>query len=127
MTYQELDEASDRFAAALTGLGIGRGDRVAYFMQNCPALVVGFYGILKSGAVIVPCNPMYREQELAHQLQDSGARAILCDADQYPIVEDALHEAALETGDNHRRCARGLGGIRESPVHGGTDRGPISA
>ena len=97
MTYGELDEASDRFAAALAGLGIGKGDRVAYFMQNCPALVVGFYGILKVGAVIVPCNPMYREQELAHQLQDSGARAILCDADQYPIVRDALHEAVLES------------------------------
>ena len=96
MTYGELDEASDRFAAALAGLGVAKGDRVAYFMQNCPALVAGFYGILKAGAVIVPCNPMYREQELAHQLQDSGARAIVCDADLYPVVQDALHETALE-------------------------------
>ena len=96
MTYGELDEASDRFAAALAGLGVVKGDRVAYFMQNCPALVAGFYGILKAGAVIVPCNPMYREQELAHQLQDSGARAIVCDADLYPVVQDALHETALE-------------------------------
>ncbi len=96
MTYEALDEASDRFAAALSGLGIAKGDRVAYFMQNCPALVVGFYGILKAGAVIVPCNPMYREQELAHQLQDSRARAILCDADLYPVVQDALHETVLE-------------------------------
>jgi long-chain acyl-CoA synthetase len=39
---------------------------------------------------------MYREQELAHQLQDSGARTILCDADLYPVVQDALHETALE-------------------------------
>ncbi len=96
MTYQELDEASDRFAAALAGLGIAKGGRVAYFMQNCPALVVGFYGILKAGAVIVPCNPMYREQELAHQLQDSGAKAIVCDADQYPVVQGALSETTLE-------------------------------
>ena len=96
MTYEALDAASDRFAAALIGLGIAKGDRVAYFMQNCPALVVGFYGILKAGAVIVPCNPMYREQELAHQLQDSGARTILCDADLYPVVQDALHETVLE-------------------------------
>ncbi len=96
MTYEALDEASDRFAAALIGLGIAKGDRVAYFMQNCPALVVGFYGILKAGAVIVPCNPMYREQELAHQLQDSGARTILCDADLYPVVQDALHDTVLE-------------------------------
>ena len=96
MTYGELDEASDRFAAALAGLGVAKGDRVAYFMQNCPALVAGFYGILKAGAVIVPCNPMYREQELAHQLQDSGARAIVCGADLYPVVQDALRDTALE-------------------------------
>ena len=96
MTYEALDVASDRFAAALTGLGISKGDRVAYFMQNCPELVVGFYGILKAGAVIVPCNPMYRGQELAYQLKDSGARAILCDADLYSVVQDALHETALE-------------------------------
>ena len=96
MTYQELDEASNRFAAALAGLGVAKGDRIAYFMQNCPALVVGFYGILKAGAVIVPCNPMYREQELAHQLQDSGAKAIVCDADQYPVVRDALPETTVE-------------------------------
>ena len=90
MTYGELDEASDRFAAALAGLGVVKGDRVAYFMQNCPALVAGFYGILKASAVIVPCNPMYREQELAHQLQDSGARAIVCDADLHPVVQGVV-------------------------------------
>jgi long-chain acyl-CoA synthetase len=87
MSYAALDGESDRFAAALSALGIGRGDRVAYFLQNSPALVVGFYGILKAGAVVVPCNPMYRGEELGHQLRDSGATAILCEAGLYSLVE----------------------------------------
>ena len=77
-SYRELDDDSSRFAGALGALGIVRGDRVAYFLQNCPALIVAFYGILKAGAVPVPCSPMYRAEELAHQLRDSGAKAILC-------------------------------------------------
>ena len=96
MTYQTLDEESDRFAAALAGLGIEKGDRVAFFLQNCPELVVGFYGILKAGAVAVPCNPMYRGHELAHQLQDSGAKAVLCEPGLYPVVLDVIDQTELE-------------------------------
>ncbi len=94
-SYAALDGESDLFAAALSALGIGRGDRVAYFLQNSPALVVGFYGILKAGAVVVPCNPMYRGEELVHQLRDSGAKAILCEAGLYPLVEQVAADTAL--------------------------------
>ena len=94
-SYADLDGESDRFAAALSALGIGRGDRVAYFLQNSPALVVGFYGILKAGAVVVPCNPMYRGEELGHQLRDSGAKAILCEAGLYPLVEQVAPNTDL--------------------------------
>jgi long-chain acyl-CoA synthetase len=93
--YRSLNDESDRFAAALVALGIGKGDRVAYFLQNSPALVVGFYGILKAGAVAVPCNPMYRERELAHQLRDCGAKAILCEHLLYPLVREVVGQTAL--------------------------------
>jgi len=103
MTYRTLDEESDRFAAALVGLGIEKGDRVAFFLQNCPELVVGFYGILKAGAVAVPCNPMYRGHELVHQLEDSGAKAILCESGLYSVVREVIGQTVLEhvivTGD----------------------------
>ena len=121
MTYEALDVASDRFAAALTGLGVSKGDRVAYFMQNCPELVVGFYGILKAGAVIVPCNPMYRGQELAYQLQDSGARAILCDADLVPRGAGRAPRDGAGAGHRDRLCARGFDAFSGYPVHGGVD------
>ena len=86
MSYRALDHESDRFASALMELGVVRGDRVAYFLQNSPRLVVSFYGILKAGAVPVPCNPMYRAEELTYQLNDSEAKAIICDADLCPLV-----------------------------------------
>lgn len=95
-SYRALSDESDRFAAALMALGVGKGDRVAYFLQNSPALVVSFYGILKAGAVAVPCNPMYRGEELTYQLQDSGSRVIICDPDLYPLVREVQGNTALE-------------------------------
>ena len=96
LSYRSLDQGSDRFASALVELGIARGDRVAYFLQNSPQLVIAFYGILKAGAVPVPCNPMYRGDELAYQLANSEARAILCDADLYPLVQQVKSPTSLE-------------------------------
>ncbi len=92
LTYRELDQLSGRFAAGLAGMGAGRGDRVAYFMQNCPELVITFYGILKAGAVPAPCNPMYTGDELMRQLDDAQPRMILCDRDTHPLVSRALED-----------------------------------
>ena len=96
LSYAALDGLSDRFALALTDMGVGKGDRVAYFLQNSPQLVATFYGILKAGAVAVPCNPMYLGEELAHQLADSGARLVVCVADLLHIVEGIRARAGVE-------------------------------
>ena len=95
MSYRTLDRQSDCFSSALTELGIEKGDRVAYFLQNSPELVVCFYGILKAGAVPVPCNPMYKAEELAYQLTDSGAIVILCDSDLQPVVQQVKGSTCL--------------------------------
>jgi len=105
-SYRALDQESGRFASALVELGIARGDRVAYYAENSPELVASFYGILKAGAVPVPCNPMYRRDELAHQLADSEAKAILCDADLYPIVQQVKSSTSL----SHIIAVGGAGG-----------------
>ena len=95
VTYRQLDDQSSRFAAALLNLGISPGDRVAYYLQNSPELVAGFYGILKAGAVPVPCNVMYRATELAYHLNDSGAKALLCESDRYPTAKEILPQTAV--------------------------------
>ena len=88
LTYRQLDDESSRFASGLMSLGVNKGDRVAYYIQNSPELVAGFYGILKAGAIPVPCNVMYRPEELAYQLNDSGAHVLLCEAELYPTARE---------------------------------------
>jgi acyl-CoA synthetase (AMP-forming)/AMP-acid ligase II len=72
MTYAELNEAVDRFANGLIARGIRKGDRVALFMQNCPQFVIGFFGILRAGGVVVSLNPMFKQAELEYQINASG-------------------------------------------------------
>ena len=76
-TYNQLGEYSDRLASALAGLGVGSGDRVAILAPNCVEFVISFYGILKAGAIVTTINSGYREREIAHQLNDSGADTII--------------------------------------------------
>jgi long-chain acyl-CoA synthetase len=96
-TYGELDRQSDAFAALLVSLGIAKGDRVAVFMSNCPQFLIAFYGILKLGAVHVPCNPMFKAPELLYELNDTGATAIVC----LDVLHDTVAEVLGETSIRH--------------------------
>ncbi len=99
LTYAELDAASDRFAALLAAHGIAPGDRVAVFLPNLPQYHIVFFGILKLGAVHVPVSPMSRAFELAHELTDTGALALVALDELMPVVRevraDATHTLAL--------------------------------
>jgi len=77
LTYTELDRLADRFAAGLQSLGVRKGDRVALLLPNCPQFVIAFYGALRAGAVVVPCNPLYTAPELRRQLADSGTETLV--------------------------------------------------
>ncbi len=78
MTFRKLEERSRAFAAYLQdGLGLKRGDRVALMMPNLLQYPVALFGILRAGMVVVNVNPLYTPRELEHQLNDSGASAIV--------------------------------------------------
>lgn len=77
ISYQELDRLSNRFAHALRRLEVKDGDRVAIVLPNVPQSVIAFYGTLKAGAVVVMGSPLFGEDELHHQLRDSGATVLL--------------------------------------------------
>src|SRR5438067_3418581 len=96
MSYRELERASARFAAALAGLGVQAGDRVALLLPNTPQFVIGYYGALRAGAIVVASNPLYVAHELEHQLRDSGAKVILTLSKFYPTVEAVRARTALE-------------------------------
>ena len=94
-SYREVDQLSDRFAAFLLDQGIAPGDRVAVMLPNCPQFMIAFYGILKAGAVHVPVNPVFRAEELAYELRDSGARLLLAWDALVPMIERVRAEVPL--------------------------------
>lgn len=78
MTFRKLEERSRAFAAYLQhGLGLQKGDRVALMMPNLLQYPVALFGVLRAGMTVVNVNPLYTPRELEHQLNDSGASAIV--------------------------------------------------
>jgi long-chain acyl-CoA synthetase len=77
MTYGQVDDLSRALGAYLQGLGLQQGDRVAMMMPNVPQYPVAISAVLRAGFIAVNVNPLYTPRELAHQLKDSGAKAII--------------------------------------------------
>ncbi len=84
ITYKELDELSWQFAAYLQSQGLKKGDRIALMMPNLLQYPIALLGSLRAGCVVVNVNPMYTARELAYQLNDSGADALV-------ILENFAH------------------------------------
>ena len=85
MTFRKLEERSRAFAAYLQNeLGLKKGDRVALMMPNLLQYPIALFGVLRAGMVVVNVNPLYTPRELEHQLNDSGASAIV-------IVSNCAH------------------------------------
>ncbi|MGQ9584843.1 MAG: long-chain-fatty-acid--CoA ligase [Anaerolineae bacterium] len=96
LTYRELNDLVDRFAAGLQQLGVKKGDRVAVHLPNCPQFPIAYYGILRAGAIVVPCNPLYVARELEHQIADSGAEVIVTLSSFYKTVNSIRQAAGLK-------------------------------
>jgi long-chain acyl-CoA synthetase len=77
LSYRELRDQVDRFAAALRQLGVGKGDRVGIVLPNCPQHVVAVFAILRLGAIVAENNPLYTEAELEHQINDAGCTVLV--------------------------------------------------
>ncbi|MFJ8189259.1 amino acid adenylation domain-containing protein [Streptomyces sp. NPDC096094] len=77
--YGELDEAADRLARHLAGLGAGPGTLVGVYLERSPELLVSLLAVLRTGAAYVPIDPIYPPARIGHMLQDSGARLVVTD------------------------------------------------
>ncbi|WP_457553399.1 long-chain-fatty-acid--CoA ligase [Desulfobacula sp.] len=77
LSFKELNEMVARFAAALKGLGVKKGDRVAILLPNVIPCVVAYYATLKIGAIVVLNNPLYSDRELLHQFTDSNSTFLI--------------------------------------------------
>lgn len=96
LSYKELYESALKFAGYLQKIGIQKGDRVAIMLPNTPQSVISFYGVMMAGGIVVQTNPMYTERELAFQMKDSGAKAIVALDILFPRIKKIQGETELE-------------------------------
>lgn len=96
ITFKELDELAGRFAAALEGSGIKKGDRVGIFLQNSPQFIISYFSALRLGAILVAMNPMCKEIELEYELNNSGTKVLVTDDQLYPVVRNIRDKTKLE-------------------------------
>src|SRR5579859_857483 len=98
VTFREFLDEAERVAGFLERqCGVRKGDRVLLLMQNSPQFVIGYYGILRANAVVVPLNPMNLTQELLRFAQDAGASTIIVSQELYARVEPLLRSSALRS------------------------------
>ncbi len=97
MTYRQLEQQSRAFAAWLQhGLKLKAGDRVALMMPNLLQYPVALFGVLRAGMVVVNVNPLYTPRELKHQLNDSGACAIVIVSNFAHTLEKVVAETQVK-------------------------------
>ncbi|MER6303220.1 amino acid adenylation domain-containing protein [Kitasatospora sp. NPDC001539] len=120
LTYRELDERSDRLAAALRARGVGPEQVVPVCLGRGVPLVVAWLGVLKSGGAFLPLDPAHPQRRLAGLVADCGARVAVTDGRSFDGVEsvpaDADGPAGRSAGD-----APYAGG---DPAHPGADAAP---
>ena len=96
LTFAELDVKSRRFAAWLTQEAqLAPGERIALMMPNLFQYPIAVFGALRAGLTVVNTNPLYTQRELLHQLQDSGASAIVVYEQAAHLVEAIAEHTAL--------------------------------
>ena len=90
LTFAQLREQSDRMAAALADLGLKKGDKVALYLLNSPQFVIAYFAALKCGCTVTPISPVYTSHEIKYQLENSEARALIC--------QDILYDKVQKSG-----------------------------
>jgi long-chain acyl-CoA synthetase len=96
ITFAEVGRAARAFAAWLQAQGFKKGDRIALMMPNILANPATIFGTLLGGFTVVNVNPLYTARELTHQLNDSGARALVVIENFAHVVEEARPNLKLD-------------------------------
>ncbi len=122
VTYAELDDRVRALAAGLAGLGVGRGDRVAYLGPNHPAFVETLFATTSLGAVFVPLNSRLAPEEHAFALADTEAGVLVhapgIDVGKVPLLSPEVSNGtflALEVGGSYDELIAGTA-ARAVPV-----------
>lgn len=95
MSLRELDQESTAFANGLAALGVTRGDRVAAMLPNSPQFFIAELGAWKLGAILVPLNPIYNEEELVGPLIDTAPKVVVTLTPFYHAVKAVQARAGV--------------------------------
>ena len=97
ITYGELDQLTQQFANyLLNDLGLKKGDVVAIMMPNCLQYPVALFGTLRAGLVVANVNPLYTPRELAHQVNDAGAKTIVIIENFAHVLEEVMDVTKID-------------------------------
>jgi len=96
LTFAEVDKLSQQFAAWLQSKGLQKGARVAIMMPNVLQYPVVMAAVLRAGCTVVNVNPLYTPRELQHQLNDSGAEAIVVLENFATTVQDVVAKTSVK-------------------------------
>jgi long-chain acyl-CoA synthetase len=97
VSYAEMDEMTDRLAAALKDHGVSKGSPVGIFMPNSAQFIMAFYAILKAGGIVVATNPLYTAREIEHQMNDAGVEIMLVMSNFYELIKEVQPNTKLKT------------------------------
>ncbi len=97
VTFGEFFEEAQALGGFLERrCGVRTGDRVLLYVQNSPQFVIGYYGVLRANAVVVPVKPMNLTQEIRRITQDSGARTAIVSQELFEVIEPLLVSGDLD-------------------------------
>lgn len=127
LTYQEFDAEVCRLAGTLRGLGVGRGDRVGLYMPNVPETFIGYFAVLKLGAIVMPLFSGFGPPPLASRLNDGEAKVVLTVDGTWRrgavVAMKSVLDAALSTVPSveHVLVLRNVGEAVACPMNAGRD------
>ena len=121
LTYQALDDLSNKVARALLRLGVAVGERVGVLAPKSAAAVIGVYGALKAGACYVPLDPKAPAQRLGYVVNDSEARVILTDDERVRQAVELLNGATRPAIVSTSFTGSGVIDWSDSPTAHGTE------
>jgi len=90
LSYAQLDEASNKIANALIGMGVGRGDRVTMLISNSPEFAAIYFGVVRIGGIAVPLDTKYKPAELASLFDDSQPRVLVAESPLLKPIAQSL-------------------------------------
>ncbi len=96
LTYRQLDDLVNRFAAGLQRMGVQKGERVAIMLPNCPQFVIAAYATWRIGGTVVCCNPLYVAREVEHLVNDSGTETFVVMSSLYQRIKSIRANTGLK-------------------------------